>query len=147
MAGVRDHGDDEEPSVEAAFSGQPPPPWWSQVTARSVVLSLVLGPLFSFVSMRLGLVPSFSMSASLVSWWTRLLGRCGVATRPFNRQENTVVQTCICACTTLSLYGGEVDRQGGHREGRRRAAPVEAHGLPLPHQLVLHAPAHQDHDP
>ncbi|TVT99847.1 hypothetical protein EJB05_54756 [Eragrostis curvula] len=114
MAGENDH-EDEEPSVEAAFAGQPPPPWWRQITARSVVVSMAVAPLFTLISMRLGLtagiVPSFAMSASLVSFfaigsWARLLGRCGVATQPFTRQENIVVQTCISACTTLSVYGG-----------------------------------------
>ncbi|OEL24243.1 putative metal-nicotianamine transporter YSL1 [Dichanthelium oligosanthes] len=109
--------DHDDASVEALFSGQPPPPWWRQVTVRSVTASVVLGTVFSFISMRMGLttglVPSMNMSASLVSFfvissWTRLLGRCGVATTPFNRQENVVVQTCVIACATLSFYGGFV---------------------------------------
>ncbi|XP_062188710.1 probable metal-nicotianamine transporter YSL1 [Phragmites australis] len=119
MAGgdvAADHrNDDQEPSVEAPFAGQSPPPWWRQVTARSVAASVVLGTVFSFISMRIGLttglVPSLNMSASLLSFfvissWTRLLGRCGVATQAFTRQENVVVQTCIISCATLSLYGG-----------------------------------------
>ncbi|KAJ1256323.1 hypothetical protein BS78_K046900 [Paspalum vaginatum] len=123
MAGGDDAGEQEEhsdkehdeTSVEALFAGQPPAPWWRQVTARSVAASVVLGGVFSFMMMRMGLtiglVPSFNMSASLVSFfvigsWTRLLSSCGVATQPFTRQENVVVQTCVIACSTLSLYGG-----------------------------------------
>ncbi|KAL6627047.1 hypothetical protein ACP70R_030773 [Stipagrostis hirtigluma subsp. patula] len=111
----RYHNEDREPSVEEPFAGQPLPEWWQQITARSVIVSVVLGALYSFMSMRLGLttglVPSFNMSASLMSYFvvsslTGLLTRCGVATQPFTRQENVVVQTCVIACTTLSLYGG-----------------------------------------
>jgi hypothetical protein len=116
-----EHGRDkehehDEASVEALFAGQSPAPWWRQVTVRSVTASVFIGTVFSFMAMRMGLtiglVPSFNMSASLVSFfvissWTRLLlGRCGVATQPFTRQENVVVQTCVIACATLALYGG-----------------------------------------
>jgi hypothetical protein len=38
--------------------------------------------------------------------WGRHGGHGGVATHPFNRQENIVAQTCISVCTSLSLYGG-----------------------------------------
>ncbi|KAL6850250.1 hypothetical protein ACP4OV_020877 [Aristida adscensionis] len=115
-AGAGAHqSDDQEPSVEEPFAVVPPPPWWQQITARSVAASVVLGAVFSFMSMRLGLttglVPSFNVSASLtcffaISSWVRLLGRCGLATPAFTRQENVVVQTCVIACATLSLYGG-----------------------------------------
>ncbi|XP_040381947.1 probable metal-nicotianamine transporter YSL1 [Oryza brachyantha] len=105
----------EPPSVEAAFAWQPTPPWWRPVTARSVAASAVLGTVFSFMAMRTGLtagvVPSFNMSASLLSFfaiksWTRLMARCGVASPAFTRQENVVVQTCIISCSTLAIYGG-----------------------------------------
>ncbi|CAO2205011.1 unnamed protein product [Urochloa humidicola] len=105
----------DESSVEAVFAGQAPAPWWRQVTARSVAASVVLGTVLSFMMMRLGyttgLVPSFNMSASLVSFfvissWTRLMRRCGVPSPAFTRQENVVVQTCVIACATLSFYGG-----------------------------------------
>ncbi|XBI17085.1 hypothetical protein VPH35_059211 [Triticum aestivum] len=106
---------DEEPSVEVAFVGQPPPPWWRQVTARSVAVSAVLGAVLSFMSMRIGLTagvgPTFNIVASLLGFfviksWTRLLARFGVASQPFTRQENVVLQTCIISCSTLSFYGG-----------------------------------------
>ncbi|KAF8643729.1 hypothetical protein HU200_066795 [Digitaria exilis] len=117
MAGedVAGEKDRDEASVEALFAGQAAAPWWRQVTARSVATSVVLGTVFSFMAMRMGLtiglVPSINMSASLTSFfvvrsWTRLLGRCGVATPAFSRQENVVVQTCVIACATLALYGG-----------------------------------------
>ncbi|CAL4966828.1 unnamed protein product [Urochloa decumbens] len=112
---TKEHPEDDASSVEAVFAGQPPPPWWRQVTVRSVAASVVLGTVLSFMMMRLGyttgLVPSFNMSASLVSFfvissWTRLLRRLGVPTPAFTRQENVVVQTCVIACATLSFYGG-----------------------------------------
>lgn len=114
-ADPKEHEDASSVSVEAVFAGEPPPAWWRQVTARSVAASVVLGTVFSFMAMRLGfttgVVPSFNMSASLVSFfvissWTRLLGRCGVPTPAFTRQENVVVQTCVIACATLAFYGG-----------------------------------------
>lgn len=52
-------GEQEAPSVEAAFAGQPPPPWWQQVTVRAVAVSVVLGTLFSFMAMRTGLTAGF----------------------------------------------------------------------------------------
>ncbi|CAL4952627.1 unnamed protein product [Urochloa decumbens] len=103
---TKEHPEDDASSVEAVFAGQPPPPWWRQVTVRSVAASVVLGTVLSFMMMRLGyttgLVPSFNMSASLVSFfvissWTRLLRRLGVPTPAFTRQENVVVQTCAVA--------------------------------------------------
>ncbi|XP_048562697.1 probable metal-nicotianamine transporter YSL1 isoform X1 [Triticum urartu] len=106
---------EEEPSVEVAFAGQPPPPWWRQVTVRSVAVSTVLGAVLSFMSMRIGLTagvgPTFNIVASLLGFfviksWTRLLARFGVASQPFTRQENVVLQTCIISCSTLSFYGG-----------------------------------------
>jgi hypothetical protein len=33
------------------------------------------------------------------------MARCGVASQPFTRQENVVVQTCVISCATLSIYG------------------------------------------
>ena len=106
--------DDEQPSVEAAFVGQTPPPWRQQVTARSVAASVVLGTVLTFMSMRIGLTagvgPAFNIVASLMGFfviksWTRLLARCGVASQPFTRQENVVLQTCVISCATLSFYG------------------------------------------
>lgn len=114
IAAVNGDNNDEGPSVELAFAGQQPPPWWRQVTARSVATSVVLGAVLSFMSMRIGLTagvgPSFNIVASLLGFfavksWTRLLARCGVASQPFTRQENVVLQTCIISCATLSFYG------------------------------------------
>ncbi|RLM93009.1 hypothetical protein C2845_PM08G00190 [Panicum miliaceum] len=111
LAGAGEPSNDKE----ILFAGVPPLPWWRQVTVRSVVASVFLGAMFSFMAMRMGmtigLVPSFNMAASMVSFfvlnsWTRLLGRCGVPTPAFNRQENVVVQTCVIACSTLAFYGG-----------------------------------------
>lgn len=49
MAGVAgEDPQDREPSVEAAFAGHPPPPWWRQFTARSAAGSVVLGTVVSF---------------------------------------------------------------------------------------------------
>jgi hypothetical protein len=114
IAAGQDDDDDEQPSVEVAFAGQTPPPWWRQVTARSVAASVVLGTVLTFMSMRIGLTagvgPAFNIVASLLGFfviksWTRLLARFGVASQPFTRQENVVLQTCIISCATLSFYG------------------------------------------
>uniref|UniRef100_A0A0D9W7Q6 Uncharacterized protein n=1 Tax=Leersia perrieri TaxID=77586 RepID=A0A0D9W7Q6_9ORYZ len=54
-----------------------------------------------------GLVPTLNVSAALIAFvvlrcWTQALGRLGIASRPFTRQENTVVQTCAVACYSIA---------------------------------------------
>ncbi|CAN6235782.1 unnamed protein product [Urochloa humidicola] len=91
------------------------PPWREQLTARGMVASLAVGAMYSVIVMKLvlttGLVPTLNVSAALIAFvvlrgWTQALARLGVATRPFTRQENTVVQTCVVACYSIAVGGG-----------------------------------------
>ncbi|EEC71736.1 hypothetical protein OsI_04295 [Oryza sativa Indica Group] len=103
------------PSTEHAFEGQPVPPWTEQVTLRAVVASAALGVALSSVMMNLvftsGIIPSLNISAGLLGFfllkaWTRLLDQLGSPGRPFTRQENAVVQTCVVACASMTYSGG-----------------------------------------
>lgn len=90
------------------------PPWREQLTARGMVASLAVGAMYSVIVMKLalttGLIPTLNVSAALIAFvvlrgWTQALARLGVATRPFTRQENTVVQTCAVACYSIAVGG------------------------------------------
>ncbi|TVU14062.1 hypothetical protein EJB05_37508, partial [Eragrostis curvula] len=91
------------------------PPWRDQLTARGLAVSAGLGVLFCLISLKLGLttgiVPSLNIAAALLGYflvrtWTAVLERFGVVSRPFTRQENTVIQTCVVACSGLTGSGG-----------------------------------------
>jgi hypothetical protein len=93
------------------------PPWREQVTARGMVAALLIGFVYTVIVMKLslttGLTPTMNVSAALLAFlalrgWTRALGRLGIACRPFTRQENTVVQTCVVACYTIGFGGKPV---------------------------------------
>lgn len=102
-------------SLEKAFEGKTLPTWNEQITVRAVVVSAGLGTFLSFIVMKLnitsGIVPSLNVSAGLLAFfmmktWTSALERCGVFPRPFTRQENTVVQTCVISCSSIAFSGG-----------------------------------------
>ncbi|OQU82054.1 hypothetical protein SORBI_3006G164200 [Sorghum bicolor] len=126
MAHARDGGGHEEGAEaavcldgdseagEARGAGRVPP-WRDQLTARGMVASLAVGAMYSVIVMKLalttGLVPTLNVSAALIAFvilrgWTQALARFGVATRPFTRQEYTVVQTCAVACYSIATGGG-----------------------------------------
>uniref|UniRef100_A0A0E0CDW4 Uncharacterized protein n=1 Tax=Oryza meridionalis TaxID=40149 RepID=A0A0E0CDW4_9ORYZ len=102
-------------STEKAFEGKALPAWSEQITVRSLVVSALLGMFLSFIVMKLnltsGIVPSLNVSAGLLAFflmktWTSALERCGVFPKPFTRQENTVVQTCVISCSSIAFSGG-----------------------------------------
>jgi hypothetical protein len=104
----------EGPSTERVFEVKTIPPWPEQVTARAVAVSLALGVALSGVMMNLvftsGIIPSLNIFAALLGFfllkaWTGLLGQIGVPHRPFTRQENAVVQTCVVACASMTYSG------------------------------------------
>ncbi|KAL5214021.1 hypothetical protein ABZP36_003173 [Zizania latifolia] len=114
MAGLDGSGDAEEGGAPAR-GGAAAPPWREQLTARGMVASLAVGTMYSVIVMKLnlttGLVPTLNVSAALIAFvllrgWTQALARLGVASRPFTRQENTVVQTCAVACYSIAVGGG-----------------------------------------
>ncbi|KAG6504079.1 probable metal-nicotianamine transporter YSL9 [Zingiber officinale] len=109
--------EDLEEAMEAPVLGPNGtiPPWSKQITVRGIAASLAIGIIYSFVVMKLnlttGLVPTLNVSAALLAFvvlksWTKLLHKIGVATTPFTRQENTVVQTCAVACYSIAVGGG-----------------------------------------
>ncbi|CAN1346721.1 Metal-nicotianamine transporter YSL3 [Linum perenne] len=90
-------------------------PWTQQITFRGILASIVIGIIYSVIVMKLnlttGVVPNFNVSAALLGFvfmktWTKLLKKAGFITKPFTRQENTVIQTCAVACYSISLAGG-----------------------------------------
>ncbi|XP_024317716.1 metal-nicotianamine transporter YSL2 isoform X2 [Brachypodium distachyon] len=112
-------GDVEEPVPAAAAREQQHeervPPWREQVTARGLVAALLIGFVYTVIILKLalttGIIPTLNVSAALLAFlalrgWTRALARLGVASRPFTRQENAVVQTCAVACYTMGFGGG-----------------------------------------
>ncbi|OAY69874.1 putative metal-nicotianamine transporter YSL12 [Ananas comosus] len=102
-------------SIERAFEGKKVPTWREQVTGRALAVSAVLGAMFSVIVMKLnlttGIIPSLNVSAGLLGFffvraWTKALQRCGALKHPFTRQENTVIQTCVVACSGIAFSGG-----------------------------------------
>lgn len=90
------------------------PPWSEQLTVRGMAASLAVGTMYCIIVMKLnlttGLVPTLNVSSALIAYailrcWTQALSRLGIATRPFTRQENTVVQTCAVACYSIAVGG------------------------------------------
>ncbi|XP_066346321.1 probable metal-nicotianamine transporter YSL10 isoform X1 [Miscanthus floridulus] len=110
-----DDDDDAEESVERVFEGREVPRWREQVTARALAVSALLGTMFSVIVMKLnlttGIIPSLNVSAGLLGFflltsWTKLLAKAGfTGVMPFTRQENTVVQTCVVACSGIAFSG------------------------------------------
>ena len=90
------------------------PEWKEQITIRGLVVSAVLGCLFCIITHNLnltvGVIPSLNVSAGLLGFffvksWTSFLNQLGIFTKPFTRQENTVIQTCVVACYGLAFSG------------------------------------------
>jgi len=58
-----------------------------------------------------GYMPFLTIPAGLLGFflsrmWTRLLDGCEVLQLPFTRQENTVIQTFVVACSNIAYSGG-----------------------------------------
>jgi len=90
------------------------PEWKEQITIRGLVVSAVLGSLFCIITHKLnltvGIIPSLNVAAGLLGFffvrtWTGFLTKMGFFTKPFTRQENTVIQTCVVACYGLAFSG------------------------------------------
>ncbi|CAM8989174.1 unnamed protein product [Rhodiola kirilowii] len=102
-------------SVERIVDMATPPPWRQQITVRAMVVSMMLGTLFTLIVMKLnlttGIIPSLNVSAGLlgfffVKMWTKILDKTGTLRQPFTRQENTVIQTCVVATSGIAFSGG-----------------------------------------
>ncbi|XP_047063040.1 probable metal-nicotianamine transporter YSL17 [Lolium rigidum] len=113
--GLRLEEEEERPSMERVFEGERVPSRSETITLRSVAVSVALGCTLSVVAMKLaltsGFAPSLAIPAGLLGSflprvWIRLLDRCETSQLPFTRQENTVIQTCVVACTSIAFSGG-----------------------------------------
>lgn len=90
------------------------PEWKDQITIRGLVVSAILGALFCIITHKLnltvGILPSLNVAAGLLGFffvksWTGLLSKLGFDVKPFTRQENTVILTCVVACYGLAFSG------------------------------------------
>ncbi|KAL5148387.1 Metal-nicotianamine transporter YSL1 [Glycine soja] len=90
-------------------------PWKEQITVRGLVVSMVLGIIYSIIAMKLnlsaGIVPNFNASAALLAFlfvrsWNKVLQKAGFISKPFTRQENTIIQTCAVSCYSIAVHGG-----------------------------------------
>jgi uncharacterized oligopeptide transporter (OPT) family protein len=88
-------------------------PWTQQITVRGIVVSIIIGSMYSIIAMKFsittGILPHLNVSAALLAFlfirtWIKLLHRAGIVSKPFTRQENTMIQTCVVAC--YSIAGG-----------------------------------------
>lgn len=89
-------------------------PWNKQITIRGMVVSIMIGTMYSVIAMKLnlttGLVPNLNVSAALIAFvfirsWTKMLEKAGFVSKPFSRQENTMIQTCAVACYSIAVGG------------------------------------------
>ncbi|KAM3226402.1 hypothetical protein ACQJBY_058834 [Aegilops geniculata] len=105
----------EEARERSAESAEMVPSWREQLTVRAFVVSAVLAVLFSVIVMKLsltaGIIPSLNISAGLLGFffarlWAAAEARLGLPRRPFTRQENTVIQTCVVAAYGIAFSGG-----------------------------------------
>ncbi|KAI3944805.1 hypothetical protein MKW92_015970 [Papaver armeniacum] len=108
-------GGEKELTIEEIFETQQVPSWTSQITLRSIILSVVLGFLFTFIVMKLnvttGIIPSLNVASGLLGFffiklWTSVCSKVGWSYQPFTRQENTVIQTCIVAISGIAFSSG-----------------------------------------
>ncbi|KAH6771705.1 YELLOW STRIPE like 7 [Perilla frutescens var. frutescens] len=66
------------------------------------------------LNLTIGMIPSLNVSAGflgffIVKTWTKMMAKYGMpswGSRPFTRQENTVIQTCVVASTGIAFSGG-----------------------------------------
>lgn len=102
-------------SVESEGSKRIQQPWTKQITIRGMVVSIMIGTMYSVIAMKLnlttGLVPNLNVSAALIAFvfirtWTKMLTKAGFVSKPFTKQENTMIQTCAVACYSIAVGGG-----------------------------------------
>lgn len=133
----RDNLEEELPEGPESGGLGRTPPWTRQLTLRGVVVSVVIGVIYSIIAMKLnlttGLVPNLNVSAALLAFvfirtWTKMLHRAGYATRPFTRQENTMIQTCAVACYSIAVGGGFASYLLGLNRRTYELSGVDAQG-------------------
>ncbi|KAJ7521538.1 hypothetical protein O6H91_19G058600 [Diphasiastrum complanatum] len=101
--------------ADGVFRNEEIPRWQDQITVRAMVVGGLLGGLFCIITHKLaftvGILPSVNIAAGLLGFffvktWIVLLSKCGFTSKPFTRQENTVIQTCVIAACELAFSGG-----------------------------------------
>lgn len=99
--------------------GEHVPEWKEQITIRGLVVSALLGTLFCIITHKLnltvGIIPSLNVAAGLLGFffvksWTGFLSKLGFTVKPFTKQENTVIQTCVVACYGLAFSGNRFSK-------------------------------------
>ncbi|CAJ2628333.1 unnamed protein product [Trifolium pratense] len=89
--------------------------WTEHITVRGLFVSMMIGIIYSIIAMKLnlttGMVPNLNVSAALLAFvfirsWTKVLEKAGFVSKPFTRQENTIIQTCAVACYSIAVSGG-----------------------------------------
>jgi hypothetical protein len=102
--------------IDRTYDGVEIPTWGKQLTFRAFFVALILGILFTLIIQRLnltvGVVPTLNVAAGLfgflvIKGYTAIARRLGLKVKPFTRQENTVIQTCVVACYTLAFTGND----------------------------------------
>lgn len=117
-----DHKEIENFDREEAQEGRVEPedivriaPWRRQITIRGLIASSVIGIIYSVIVTKLnlttGLFPNLNVSAALLGFvfirsWTKVLEKAKIVSKPFTRQENTIIQTCAVACYSIAAGGG-----------------------------------------
>ncbi|OMO79837.1 Oligopeptide transporter OPT superfamily [Corchorus capsularis] len=105
----------EELPIEASEGSRTIQPWTKQITVRGIIVSIMIGTIYSVIAMKLnlttGLVPNLNVSAALLAFvfirsWTKVVQKAGFMSKPFTRQENTMIQTCAVACYSIAIGGG-----------------------------------------
>ncbi|MCL7046753.1 hypothetical protein MKW94_015950 [Papaver nudicaule] len=106
---------EQELTIEEIFEAKEVPSWGNQLTVRSMVVSALLAFVFTFIVMKLnvttGIIPSLNVAAGLLGFffirsWTSLCSKFGWSSKPFTRQENTVIQTCVVAACGIAFSSG-----------------------------------------
>lgn len=104
-------------SIERSFLEKNLPIWKDQLTVRAFVVSFFLSIMFSVIVMKLnlttGIIPSLNVSAGLLGFfllksWVKIVEKSGFMKRPFTRQENTVIQTCVVSASGIAFSGFEI---------------------------------------
>lgn len=110
----RDHQEMEE---QLPIGEIQPQKWSEQITLRGLLVSLMIGIIYSIIVMKLnlttGMVPNLNSSAALIAFllirsWTKVLNKAGFVSKPFTRQENTIIQTCAVACYSIAVGGNKL---------------------------------------
>ncbi|KHN05985.1 Metal-nicotianamine transporter YSL3-like protein [Glycine soja] len=126
-----DNDDIEKAGLEELEEQSGVASWTRQITIRGLITSFIIGIVYSVIVMKLnlstGLVPNLNVSAALLGFvlvraWIMLLEKANVVSKPFTRQENTIIQTCAVACYSTAFGGGF----GSHLLGLNRKTYEQA---------------------